>query len=306
MFPDPRSREPFLRETPPPFYKTREFARFLWLAGMLVVVAGFVVFTTLRDSRTEVPYPPAGTASPAQALPREDPEQRERRILGLFEGSLVDSRNGQGFDETPGYRRMMQILASYAPDDIAQRSTRYLDYAAAMSDPDAWRGEFVRARGIVAGMYAEKLTHPVFGISDVYRAYLTDADGTNGLVVDLPSHPGPFDLQRDPVEVQGIFYRTVSYETQANETREVPYLLARNFGVVATEGERPFRTFLRDRVVLLLSLMALAIVGSRLIVYWMQRRSRRGGDRSPARATDFHAMFEKKMREQGRKTRPPA
>jgi hypothetical protein len=150
-------------------------------------------------------------------------------------------------------------------------------------------------------MRAVKLKERVFGIGDVYRGYLVDpgedpkSDG-EGLVFDLLDRPPKFEMRSDPIEIEGIVYRTASYENEKGVKRVVPYILARNMRVVenpkvGTAG------FLKDHGGTLLVLMGLAIFSARLLMYVFQRRARR---RAPARLdrhAGFHEMFEAKLRD---------
>jgi hypothetical protein len=303
--PEP-ARRPF-QDAPAPesFHRSPEFQRLIWFASLLVFIALFVVY--LLQSTPSIGVTPATTdahssAAPAPLSPAEL-EARQSKLRTLFEGSLSDTQNGDEFRETQGYWRLLQILTSYTPEEVSQRATRTLDYGSVLHDPDAWRGEFVSVRGIMAYMYAQKLVEKVFGIGDVYRGFLTDADGENGVVFDLPSPPPAFEMRRSPVDIEGILYRTARYETEKGKVRVVPYILARNMRVV--EHPRVGATgFLQDHGGTLLVLMGLAIFGSRLLMYVIQRRRQH---RAPARVNrhvGFHEMFEAKQREERRSTGP--
>lgn len=323
-------RRPFQdAPAPEPFHRSPEFLRLIWFSCLLAFVGLFVVYllqSTPRTTRAPIAADATAGAVPSELTP-EALEARRTKLRTLFEGALSDTQNSQEFRESQGYWRLLQILTSYTPEEVAQRATRRLDYAAALRDPDAWRGEFVTVRGVMAFMYADKLHSKVFGIEDVYRGFLTDADGENGLVFDLPNPPPAFEMRRSPIDIEGIFYRTALYETESVRgwpafqvhsmplvvvvlptwIRVVPYILARNMRVVENPQVGP-TGFLQDHGGTLLILMGLAIFMARLLMYVFQRRARR---RAPARLdrhADFHAMFEAKLREERRASgpRPPA
>src|SRR5262249_56676559 len=130
---------------------------------------------------------------------------------------------------------------------------------------DAWRGQFVWTRGIVAHRWAERLKNPVSGFEDVYRAILTDGDGSEGVVVDMLEEPPRVELQSEPVDVQGIFYRTVKYPNAAKKTEEVvvPYLLVKTMRPVIQPPRDPSGV-LRDPKVMGLIAIALVIGVARL------------------------------------------
>jgi hypothetical protein len=294
---------------PQPFHRSPEFQRLLWFASLLVFVGLFVWYLLESSSSTErTSGSVEATQKTAPAPPTQaEIDSRRAKLSTLFEGSLADTQNGDEFRESPGYWRLLQLLTSYTTEEVAQRATRRLDYESALQDPDAWRGEFVTVRGVLAGMYTFKLKSKVFGIGDVYRGYLTDADGENGVVFDLPYPPPPFEMRRSPLDVEGIFYRTARYQNEKGTTLVVPYLLARSMRVV--ENPKTGATgFLKDHGGTLLVLMGLAIFATRLLMYVFQRRERRRSPARLARHAGFHEMFEERLREDRRTPgpRPPA
>lgn len=299
-------RRPFEGQTgPESFSRTPEFQRFVWLAGVLamVLILGYVVLSGALH-RSEAP--PKTAAAP---IPAEVRAERQKDLETHFEGSLADTRNGEGFEETQGYTHLLQLLAGYPPDQVAKLATKKLDWSAAVADPDAWRGQFVWTRGIVAHRWAERLKNPVSGFQDVYRAILTDGDGSEGVVVDMLEEPPPVSLQSDPVDVQGIFYRTVRYPNAARKSEEVeaPYLLVKNMRPVEKPPRNPSGV-LRDHKAAGLIAIAIVIVGVRLLIYVFQRRSRRPGRVAPtgarAGAPGIRSLFEQRIHEKDRTAGP--
>ena len=306
----PPPRRPFEDRPPPaPFHRTPEFRRLLVFAGLLVFVALFWLYTTSRVSQSERDGPgsPPAVAKTAQSTAPPTPEEveaRQRRLLTLFEGALADSENGEDFRETQGYRHLIQILAQYTPEEVSNRATQRLDYAAFMRDPNAWRGEFVRVRGIMSGMRTEKLSTSVFDIHDVYRGILVEPDGSEGVAFDMLEPPPPFEMRRQPVDIEGIFYRTVQYANEAGKLKEAPYLLVKSFKVVE-HAPVTGTSFLKDHAGLALLCMGLAIFVTRLLMYVFQRRAQHPAARvRTQRTSGFREMFEKKMREHGQSQGP--
>jgi hypothetical protein len=302
------SRPPFeaWRDVPP-FYRTPEFGRFLWLVGVLCFV-GVFGFLSSRDSEPETAgvSQAAAKAPPAAQLqrPAETAAERSLRISTAFEGALNDTQNGGDFEETQGFRTLLRSIANHRAEEIHERATETLDYAAAMRDPDAYRGRFVRARGLMAGMHTEKLTTPMLGITDVYRGFLTDAEGEQGVAFDLTTPPPAYEMRREAVDIEGVFYRTVRYETASGRVVEVPYVVARNLTPVA-ENPTVTRSFLRDHFGTLLIGSALAILVVRLVMYLFQRNQRRRVRIRPGH-TSMRELFEMKFREHaGRASEKP-
>jgi len=277
----------------------------MWLTGILAVAVVFGLYALSSAQRKfSGPRPAAAEAEPVAPVPLTPAEReaREVRLSTLLEGSLADARNGQDFAETPGYRRLLQIVMSYPADQFASLATRPLDRDAALRDPDAWRGEFVTVRGVIWHRWAERLSSPIFGAPDVYRLVLTDGDGSAAVMVDLLADPPPVALHDDPVDVQGVFYRTVRFEERSGMV-EAPYLVARTVTPVH-EPRRSATGLLRDHGAAALVGTAIAIALARLLIYVFQRRSRRPGPRPESPAVDFHQMFENRLRDEGRDTGP--
>jgi hypothetical protein len=132
------------------------------------------------------------------------------------------------FRETPGYLRLLELVSHYGEQELRDQAQRELDFSDALARPAAWRGEFVHVRGIVAGLQAVRLTTPLIDQEDTYRAVITEADGSEGVVVDFLVPPPELEVQRDAVDVDGVFFRTVSYENKQGAVIEAPYLIARS------------------------------------------------------------------------------
>lgn len=299
---EPPRRRPFeSSDAPPSFFGSSEFQRILWFAGLLVFLTLFALYAVNRAKLARTPQ--AVEAEPPQPDPAPTPEAIDAqrvKMATLFEGALNDTKNGDDFLETEGYRRLIQILTAYSPEEVTARTARTVDHAALLAQPDAYRGEFVRARGVMSHMFTEKLAEPVFGVRDVYRGFLAEADGSVGLFFDLPTPPPDFDMRRGAVDVEGIFYRTVRYENQRGELKEVPYVLARNMKAVESAPAHHLG-FLADHTAAVLVGMALAIFCVRLLMYLAQRRRGRARRTVPAGAGSFRDMFDEKLREERRR-----
>jgi hypothetical protein len=307
---EPR-RKPFERRPQPvPVLHGADF-RVVWLGGGLLVVGimGYYALSVAGrvTGATTQGAPPAAAAAPA--LTAEQRAAREELLHSRFEGTLADTHNGEGFVETQGYEHLLQLLSGYPAEEVGKLATRKLDWAAAKADPDAWRGEFVWSRGVIAHRWAERLKNPVAGVTDVYRVILTDGDGTEGVVVDMLEEPPAVGRQSDPVDVYGLFYRTVRYPNAAKKTEEVeaPYLLVKTMRPVV-KSARDATGIFRNHGAAALAAMAIVIGGARLLIYVFQRRSRRTGaaDKAAAqaKAVGFRTLFEQRLREKNRTAGP--
>jgi hypothetical protein len=287
------------------FFGSTEFQRILWFAGLLVFLTLFALYFAGRAKQANQPPQPVEAPPPPELLSQQSLDERRAKLSTLFEGALGDTQNGDDFKETPGYRRLIQSLTAYSPEEVSARATRTLDYTAFMAQPDAYRGEFVRVRGVVSHMFTEKLREPIFDVTDVYRGFLSEADGSIGTFFDLPTPPPGFEMRRGAIDVEGIFYRTVRYENQRGDIKEVPYVLARNMREVVSAPAHHMG-FLSDHTAAVLVGMALAIFCVRLLMYLAQRRRGRARPTVPGSAPNFRDMFDEKLREERRRSgRPP-
>jgi hypothetical protein len=295
---------------PEPFYRTPEFVRFVGLLGVLVVV-GLIAFYYWSVQQKKIAAAEAAAAREATLPPLSTPEAAEARATRLstiLEGSLSDTQNGTDLVETTGYRRLVQIISSYPGEEVERRAARRLDYGAVLEDPDAWRGEFVWTRGIVLELWAERLRDPMFGMTDVYRGILAQGDGSEGLFFDLVEPPPDFVLRRDPVDIHGIFYRTVRYEpgkpqVKENIVRTVPYLVVRTLRKVEDAKSDP-TGFLGHPMIVVFVGAGLVLIVIRLLIYLVHRRSRRSRAPALARGAGFREMFEKKLTREKRTEGP--
>ncbi|HEX6812397.1 MAG TPA: hypothetical protein VF384_12285 [Planctomycetota bacterium] len=180
-------------------------------------------------------------------------EQRRKDLATVVGGAWLDPVDGTGFAETPGYRRLIQMLNDHVrPGDVITEPPLF-NRELAMRAPDMQRGEVVRVRGLVADLWAEKLDERVFEVTDVWRVFLTDNEAEDAVVVDVVMpQPPALTPQRDTVEITGHFYRLVSYEDNKGKVRKIPYLLARSLRVVPEERRSALP--LRDPATLILIL----------------------------------------------------
>jgi hypothetical protein len=310
-----------------PFHQTREFQVFALIACL--VLGALVVLVYLSRS-PQVLSMVRGSSSgeadkevaPRRAVPEEELAARQTKLLSMFEGSLLDTANGDGFSDTPGYHRLLEILQSYSREDFDKLPRKHLDWDAAMADPGAWRGEIVWMRGIVAERYAVRLKNPVFGVDDVTQGVLIEGDGSNGVFFDMIDEPPPLSFRQDPVDVVGIFYRTVRYptnkrdptvprdkekqphygprsyrfDTPEGEVQEAPYLLVKSISPVV-EPERDRSGILRDKRGAVFAGLGLAFAAGWLITYSVQRRKRRLRESSRPRPGAPTPPFEKRLHE---------
>lgn len=214
-----------------------------------------------------------GRAPEPLVYPPASAEQRSNWGL-LFEGALLDSDNGKDFRETGGYYKLLESLQAYTAEEVKGRTTRYLDWFAVMEDPNAWRGEFVRRRGVFNGARAIRLDRPFGTITDVWRCGVSDGDGTEGVVFDLLAPPdAAIEPRVDPIEIEGIFYRTARFIGDSDRPVEAPYLLVKNIRKIERDEMRSKGLF--EGTALYVFAAALLFLGFRLVSV-VRQQARRG------------------------------
>jgi len=210
------------------FGLTGGFGRIYGLVLLLLVLLFVMLTFKGRAPRAleRVFTPPAVVDDAALAARRE-------QVALLYGGAFVDAADIDGFRETPGYRRLIQVLSDHTPPaSEAAAAPPLFDRELALRTPDLLRGQQFKVRGYVGDHWAQKLDQPVFQVTDVWRVFLAEQDGAGGMVVDVIDRPPALAQQRDEVEFTGFFYRLVRYETKADKVVEVPYLLARSLSIV--------------------------------------------------------------------------
>jgi hypothetical protein len=265
----------FLRPSEPePFWKTKEFGRFAALAGVaLFSLLLFAYFGLRQAEQAERDAELAKAAWPA--LTAVERQARLDAQTNLFEGALRDSQSGQGFVQTPGYLKLLDSLKRYKPEDVSQRAQRTLDYTTLVTDPEPWRGEFVRMRGLVGGMWAERLPGPIFEHKDVWRGLLTDGEGDNGVMFDILERPENADsLHRQAVDVEAVYYRNVAYTAENGESRTVPWILVKSIALVPSAAETSYKATLADNTLLIIALLAFAVLAARVLFSSLRKKRR--------------------------------
>jgi hypothetical protein len=132
---------------------------------------------------------------------------------------------------------------------------------------------------------------------------LAAADGTDGVMFDvLEPLPGSLERRRDAIELDAIFYRTVTYElanaTAEADTRTVPYVLARS--VAPLEVPAIPTGFGERNAWIVLILLGAAILWLVMRTTQVIRRRRTLGPKGAG----FDAMFRQRMPRSGAPTAP--
>jgi hypothetical protein len=267
--------------------------------SILLVVA---VLLLLRHKQR--PAAPRRVEPQVPRLTEAQRDEHKKKLLTLFQGALLGVQDDQDFDESLGHRRLLSAVSRFPPEEVSARVTLTLDYHSALAEPDLYRGEFVKARGVITDLRAMRLTEAVDGREDVYRGWLADPGGEEALVFDILERPDfpPESLRKDAVEIEGVFFRIVRYEGTPRPGRpegpvkRAPWVMARNLRFLPSAHLAPSSN--KQRLVLGATL---ALGVGLVVIYALKRRGRLA--KTPRQA-GFRELFEKKLREDGSQ-RPP-
>jgi hypothetical protein len=231
-------------------------------------IAVSVLWAMLGCAATAQDAPEQATA-PAQPGPRPP-------LSTQWDGALVDSANGTPFGETDGYRRLLRQLQTMPAEEAAKHVAVKLDNPQALADPDSQRGQWVRVRGLLVDLDAERLDQPLDGAVDVWRGWVSDTDGySDPIAFDILDRPEGLELERDLVDVEGILYRTANYKTRDDKMRDIPWILART--VTRVDEKALPRAGVANTWAIVLIILALGFIGMR--VFTIMRDRRRGDTR---------------------------
>jgi len=262
--------------------------RFVWLAVALLIASSMLLYM-----RSQHVYAERTTAVPPTDLARPA-EDRESLIAGLFQGALLHAEDGVDFAETPSYRRLLYHVRSMSPEEFSSRVTGRLDWADAVAHPDRWRGEFVRVRGVAASLEPVKLHGLDAGIEDVYRGFIGETDMSAFVAFDHVENPPPVrvtEAVKDVLDLEGVFYRTVKYESRTGEMRELPYLITRNLSIFQPAADRPSTLVLALQVV---GIVAASVVVGLAVSRWTGRKQR-----EKSSSAGIRELFEARLRQGG-------
>lgn len=270
--------------------------------AIVVALLGGVVMVVQRTGIPLLREPDVVRPARNAADPGEAAEWREfaTRHFGEEIHDVVDHMD---LAPEPQWRRALEVTAGL-DDEFISKSVRFplsRHFDEVMKDPAAFRGQFVRMRGVVwKNFRAFKLTPPIAGRGDFYRGQISDDDPDSPVVFfDLLDRPDDFDKDAyETVEIDAVFYRMVEFEAKPapgkpkGEMRRAPWLIAKTFRVIRAPPHPTVSTTVG--LALIVGFLALFFG----IVYLLRR--------GPARKTSgvpeagFRNMFEERRQQSPR------
>jgi hypothetical protein len=284
------------------------FALALAIVGVAVWSSGPGAFTVRVKSDADKVYEKEA-ARQGGLVSDAAPEDAEHRAAAesLFGPELWLAKDGEEIADEPEWRRVVETMATQDPRSVVDRLEYSLNnhYDEVLKDPARFRGRFMRMRGMVAkNFHAYKLARELAGRGDVFRGLISDPDPDvhDFVFFDVLDPPPRFHtmgtgMGADAVDVDGVFYRLVRYETRDGRWVTVPWLIART--VVPVEREES-RTPLASLVAGLAGFLALGF----FIVYLL-RRDRPAKSVRGASPSGFREMFDRKLQREPRREAPP-
>jgi len=299
------------------------FATSVAVVVLLFAMARYMgAFDTRTDKVFESEAKPKIGTSPADVAAAEKIAAEKRAFAeGLFGPELWQEKDATEFDESPEWAKVVATMAKLDPKFVVDHLDFSLnnDYDEAIKDPAAFRGRMVRMRGLVASNFrAYRLKRPVEGREDVFRGLIADTDGEHPVFFDVLDAPPRFRTMvekppgtdivfsnADAVDVDGVFLRTVRYETRGDPRDpknnpphwiDVPWVIARTVVKCQVEEEPSNVPFYVGGTAAFLALIG-------LIVYLVRRDSRPRPVRE-APPTGFRTMFAQRLDEERRPNSP--
>jgi len=261
--------------------------RVISILGVLIAIGALGIWMS-REAFLQKPR----TAPTELSRLAEPSGDRQAIVSGLFQGALVNAADGTDFSAGPAYVRLLEHVQGMSAEDFSSRVSGRLDWEDAVAHPAQWRGEFVRMRGLCAQLEPVKVRGAGEDLPDVYRGFIGQPDGLSEVVAfDAVVPPGPVEINKDVLDVEGVFYRTVRYEARTGVMREVPYLIVRNLSVFVP----PVTSLSTGALLLRIGLVAAVAVAAALLM--LRLSARRRPPIASAGSTGIREMFEARARE---------
>ncbi len=301
------------RPDPPPLPATRRSAargRQAWVRSphvgaaspavrrVILLIAGFMMLLGVAMIAVQRYSTPVVT-DPVLSRPAQDPGDSEqatqRRAFAdeLFGPEIHDVVDYRDLEPETQWKKMLEVTAGL-DDAFIEKNLRFSlnqHFDEVMKDPDAYRGQFLRMRGVIGKNFrAFKLDEPIAGRRDFYRGQISDPDNDSPVVFfDLLDYPGEFDRGYDTVEIDAAFYRMVEFETQKGILRRTPWIIGKTVRVIAAPEHPKVSTTVG--LVVIAAFLALFFA----IVYLLRPGSARKTSSVPE--AGFRNMFEQRRQQ---------
>ncbi len=207
----------------------------------------------------EDPAPPPGTSS----------ETTGPTIAEVpLDIALRDVQDRTPIEQDPPFNALLHHIVRTPPEAVRSAVRPQATLKALMTEPAAHRGAAVRLRATVMWVKTNKPTPNPAGVDLVYQAFLLDDAWMPLIVYSVQKPPVIGRLKYDQWEVEGVFLKTVAYETQTGTRRIAPLVMASFLNPVKMDPTRSTRQ-------LLYLVIAAAVLGlGLLLAAFFTRRDR--------------------------------
>ena len=217
---------------------------------------------------TDAPPPPPSPLPPGAVI-------LDGALAGLKDLTSIHDAYAE-----PAYLKMLRNVMLLGEEALRAKSEGSVSYGTLLKYAPQMRGRIFHLAGeAMQDVLPVRLADPVEGREDVYRIFMFDDAIQAGFAIDLVDRPRETLALRDPIEVDGMFYKVVRYQNTHGDDRDVPLFVARVFRRIPpvpetgkSAGQQVFEIILGIGIV--------AILGS---AYWMTRKMAAGGKPGPLR-----------------------
>ncbi len=258
--------------------QSKEIRQIVILAAFFLVAASLLFLYPLasqkwretRDKISEAP-PPAVEEAPA---PPPSPLPPGAVILHGALKDVKDLTPLEGVELEGPYQKMVDNVLSLTEEAISSSCEGELPYGTFLKYAPELRGRVFRLSGIPGRVTPVRLLDPIQGHEDVYRIVLMEFEATAAFICDLVTRTRLFDTRWDRIEIEGMFYKVVRYESEQGQIRDAPLLIGRTYREMtlpstAAESAKLFWV----KIVIIIGILAAVTVAYVQIRALAQRRS---------------------------------
>lgn len=235
------------------------------------------------DGSQAGPRAPQASAVPAAPAPDSEPNPSDTEgFLSEFERlSLVTVVDQRMPLERGPFMFLLKKVASADPQELESHADPRITYTNFAVAPERCRGHVCRLHGKLMRVASSGVDVTEAGIGKLYEGQIIDNDW-HWYSFYVIEEPIGFAAHRDLVELVGVFYKVIVYETRAGGLMPTPLIIARRLKPYTDPGAKPkgpdalsvLWQGLRANPLLSVSFAALACVLTALLsVLWVRRRA---------------------------------
>ncbi len=200
--------------------------------------------------------------------------------------SVVDDTVLRGGDEHAAFFRTLTVLSDTDEQEQALPQPIEVGFVQLHRQPESYRGEWIRVRGVVRRALPIAMPKNEQGIEQLYQLWLQpDGRPDDLLAIDVLQLPPGFpsgEAVKAPVTIDGVFFKRWAYQAH-DAIRTVPLVLARTVVWTPTPSSAPAAPEKFDRGEQALAMLAVLCAGG--VILFMIRSGRNRSLRNALPAT---------------------